>query len=318
MKEEEVINLAKQLNFDAIEASPLKLEASGREYWRIFNNKNNSLVLCYLDPCIGEHSDFIKITNCLNQNNVSCPNIIHHNEKLGVTLQEDLGDNDLLSFINQENKDHLLKNSLDLLIQIQNSKIDDIDTFGENELKEQMISFKKIFCEKFLKIKSGNFIDVLISDTINNLDNHPWVNCHFDFERRNLILNKDKDLTVIDYQDMKIGPIGIDLAGILIDHYYEVDFNDVKNLLIYYSENIQPTLNRDKAFEYLTWGSIQRNIRILGTLSNLYIENNRAFRIKDLPMILSNLISMIPEEHECKKILEEEIKPLLNKRIEQL
>ena len=318
MKEEEVINLAKQLNFDAIEASPLKLEASGREYWRIFNNKNNSLVLCYLDPCIGEHSDFIKITNCLNQNNVSCPNIIHHNEKLGVTLQEDLGDNDLLSFINQENKDHLLKNSLDLLIQIQNSKIDDIDTFGENELKEQMISFKKIFCEKFLKIKSGNFIDVLISDTINNLDNHPWVNCHFDFERRNLILNKDKDLTVIDYQDMKIGPIGIDLAGILIDHYYEVDFNDVKNLLIYYSENIQPTLNTDKAFEYLTWGSIQRNIRILGTLSNLYIENNRAFRIKDLPMILSNLISMIPEEHECKKILEEEIKPLLNKRIEQL
>ena len=318
MKEEEVINLAKQLNFDAIEASPLKLEASGREYWRIFNNKNNSLVLCYLDPCIGEHSDFIKITNCLNQNNVSCPNIIHHNEKLGVTLQEDLGDNDLLSFINQENKDHLLKNSLDLLIQIQNSKIDGIDTFGENELKEQMISFKKIFCEKFLKIKSGNFIDVLISDTINNLDNHPWVNCHFDFERRNLILNKDKDLTVIDYQDMKIGPIGIDLAGILIDHYYEVDFNDVKNLLIYYSENIQPTLNTDKAFEYLTWGSIQRNIRILGTLSNLYIENNRAFRIKDLPMILSNLISMIPEEHECKKILEEEIKPLLNKRIEQL
>ena len=144
------------------------------------------------------------------------------------------------------------------------------------------------------------------------------MNCHFDFERRNLILNKNKDLTVIDYQDMKIGPIGIDLAGILIDHYYEIDFNNVKNLLTHYSENIQSALNKDKIFEYITWGSIQRNIRILGTLSNLYIENNRAFRIKDLPMILSNLISMIPEEHECKKILEEEIKPLLNKRIEQL
>ena len=318
MKEEEVINLGNQLNFDAIKASPLKLEASGREYWRIFNNKNHSLVLCYLDPGIGEHFNFIKTTNCLSQNNISCPNIIHHNKKLGVTLQEDLGDNDLLSLLNHENKDHLLENSLDLLIQIQNSKIDGIDRFGENELKEQMISFKKVFCEKFLKMESSNFIDVLISDTIDNLDNHPWVNCHFDFERRNLILNKNNDLTVIDYQDMRIGPMGIDLAGILIDHYYEIDFNDVKNLLTYYSENIQPAINKDKAFEYITWGSIQRNIRILGTLANLYIEHNRAFRIKDLPMILSNLILMIPDEYDCKIILEQEIKPLLNKRIGQL
>ena len=318
MKKEEVISLGKQLNFDVIEAYPLKLEASGREYWRISNNKNHSLVLCYLDPYKDKHSDFINITNCLNQNNISCPNIIHHNEKLGITLQEDLGDNDLLSFINQENKDHLLKSSLDLLMQIQNSKIESIDRFKENELKEQMISFKKIFCEKFLKIESSNFIDDLISDTIDNLNSHPWVNCHFDFERRNLILNKSEHLTVIDYQDMKIGPIGIDLAGILIDHYYEVDFKDIDNLLTYYSENTTPAIKKDKAFEYLTWGSIQRNIRILGTLSNLYIKHNRIFRLKDLPMILSNLIKMIPEQYECKTILEEKITPLLNKRIKQL
>ena len=117
---------------------------------------------------------------------------------------------------------------------------------------------------------------------------------------------------------MKIGPIGIDLAGILIDHYYEIDFKDVENHLSHYSENIPPAINKDKTFEYITWGSIQRNIRILGTLANLYIEHNRAFRIKDLPMILSNLILMIPDEYDCKTILEQEIKPLLNKRIGQL
>jgi hypothetical protein len=35
-------------------------------------------------------------------------------------------------------------------------------------------------------------------------------------------------------------------------------------------------------------------------------------------MILSNLILMIPDKYECKAILEQEIKPLLNKRIAQL
>ena len=150
MKEEEVINLGNQLNFDAIKASPLKLEASGREYWRIFNNKNHSLVLCYLDPDIGEHSNFIKITNSLSENNVLCPNIIHHNKKLGVTLQEDLGDNDLLSLLNQENKDHLLKKSLDLLIQIQNSKIDGIDRFGESAPYKKIYEHLNLSAEKIV------------------------------------------------------------------------------------------------------------------------------------------------------------------------
>ena len=143
------------------------------------------------------------------------------------------------------------------------------------------------------------------------------MNCHFDFERRNLILSRDL-IKVIDYQDMKIGPIGIDLSGILIDHYYEVNFENIHDLLGYFSEQVGLKYSGEELFEFLRWGCIQRNMRILGTLSNLYIKHKRSFRLKDLPMILLNLTSMIPENHASREFILQETESLLNHRISKL
>ena len=64
MLEIEAIRLSSLCDFNADYACPLKNEASGREYWRV-GNKKESFVLCYLDPDIGDHSDFINISESL-------------------------------------------------------------------------------------------------------------------------------------------------------------------------------------------------------------------------------------------------------------
>ena len=316
MKKEEIINLSIQCNFNASQASPLKLEASGREYWRV-TNEDTSMILCYLDPSKGDHSDFIKITNSLKENNINSVNIFHHNVDLGVTLQEDLGNSNLLSIPEQENELELLQESLDLLIKIQVSKIKNIQRFSEDELEQQMNLFKDIFCMEFLNIKSDESINDLISLALNNLNDQPWVNCHFDFERRNLILQNNQ-IRVIDYQDMKIGPIGIDLSGILIDHYYPVNFEKIDTLLDYFLDKIESKHTKLELFEFLRWGCIQRNMRILGTLANLYLKEDRAFRLKDLPMILLNLSAMIPDKHSSKAFILNQAEATLNSRILKL
>ena len=318
MKEEEVIILSKQCNFHAVKASSLKQEASGREYWRIIDADNNSMVLCYLEPSRGDHSNFIAISEELIKNNISCSKIVHHNEVLGVTIQNDLGDGDLLSVLDEDNKFELLKSSLRMLSEIQNSKIDNINRFTNEELVEQMNLFKDIFCSDFLNVNVDSSIDNLITTTSNSLFEHPWVNCHFDFERRNLILDNKNELTVIDFQDMRIGPIGIDLAGILVDHYHEVDLRATKDLLKFYSKQVKLDCSENDFFEFLRWGTIQRNLRILGTLSNLYLTKNRSFRLNDLPMILSNLLQMIPENHASKEYLINAISPKLTIRVSEI
>ena len=315
MKEEEVLSLSKKCSFNAVKAFSLKLEASGREYWRIIDEYGESMVLCYLDPKIANHSVFINISNDLKENKVCCSNVTFHKKELGVTLQDDLGDNDLLSALNDANKKDLLEKSLEILIKLQNAKISGLKRFSLDELSEQMHSFNEVFCRKFLNISPHKSATELFSETIDQLEKQPWLNCHFDFERRNLVLNKFDNLTIIDFQDMKIGPIGIDLAGILIDHYYEADISEVLSFLDFYSSKSQNKFSNDELFEYLRWGCIQRNIRIMGTLSNLFVSKNRSYRLKDLPMILLNLIQMVPEEKEFKDFLIEEVKPNLYKRI---
>ena len=313
MKEEEVINLSSKCNFNATKAIPLKLEASGREYWRVLDNKD-SLVLCYLNPSLGDHLDFLKISNLLNANNISTADVIHHNADIGVTLQKDLGDDDLLTIFNEENKQDLLKRSLDLLAKIQGLSQEEIPKLTHDELVDQMHLFKDIFCINFLEVEPDNSIDDLMLLTTENIKQQPLVNCHFDFERRNLILYQNQ-ITVIDHQDMKIGPLGIDLSGILIDHYYPVNLKDINMMLDYFSKQIKSKYNSEELFNFLRWGSIQRNMRILGTLANLFIEHKRSFRLKDLPMILSNLECMIPDNHKSKLFISEQLQPLLNKKL---
>ena len=313
MKEEEVINLSSKCNFNATKAIPLKLEASGREYWRVLDNKD-SLVLCYLNPSLGDHLDFLKISNLLNANNISTADVIYHNPNIGVTLQKDLGDDDLLTIFNEENKQDLLKRSLDLLAKIQGLPQEEIPKLTHDELVDQMHLFKDIFCINFLEVEPDNSIDDLMLLTTENIKQQPWVNCHFDFERRNLILHQNQ-ITVIDHQDMKIGPLGIDLSGILIDHYYPVNLKDINMMLDYFSKQIKSKYNSEELFNFLRWGSIQRNMRILGTLANLFIEHKRSFRLKDLPMILSNLECMIPDNHKSKLFISEQLQPLLNKKL---
>jgi|TARA_B100002052_G_scaffold72872_1_gene66017 aminoglycoside/choline kinase family phosphotransferase len=313
LKEEEVINLSSKCNFNATKAIPLKLEASGREYWRVLDNKD-SLVLCYLNPSLGDHLDFLKISNLLNANNISTADVIHHNADIGVTLQKDLGDDDLLTIFNEENKQDLLKRSLDLLAKIQGLSQEEIPKLTHDELVDQMHLFKDIFCINFLEVEPDNSIDDLMLLTTENIKQQPLVNCHFDFERRNLILYQNQ-ITVIDHQDMKIGPLGIDLSGILIDHYYPVNLKDINMMLAYFSKQIKSKYNSEELFNFLRWGSIQRNMRILGTLANLFIEHKRSFRLKDLPMILSNLECMIPDNHKSKLFISEQLQPLLNKKL---
>ena len=71
----------------------------------------------------------------------------------------------------------------------------------------------------------------------------------------------------------------------------------------------------NEAFEWVRWGAIQRNMRILGTLANLYCDEGRDFRLKDLPNILSNLTILIPDNHNSKSFFEDKVKNKLTERL---
>ena len=55
-----------------------------------------------------------------------------------------------------------------------------------------------------------------------------------------------------------------------------------------------------KSYRSTLWGGLQRNLRIMGTLTELYINFNRSFRMNDLPQIVSNTALLSKELNQVK------------------
>ena len=300
MKESEVIQLAKNCGFSVTKAKALKLEASGREYYRINLTPNETKVLCYLNPKNGDHENFLHVSKFFFKEKKKSPKIFYFNNNKGITIQEDLGDKCLIDLDLSSNSKKIIKKSLTLLAKIQKANIPQIPILKSDDLIVQMHKFNEEFLNNFLGVLPHNDIDKLQNEAVKELAKQPWMNCHCDFERRNLIKHDDA-IAVIDFQDLSRGPIGIDLAGLIIDHYVKYSDNMISSCLDHYCYLMKFELNSKEIFEWVRWGAIQRNMRILGTLSSLYISKNRSFRLKDLPMILNNLIDLIPKKYVSLK-----------------
>ncbi len=317
MKESEVLDLGSRCGYPSNRALPLKNEASGREYWRL-SATGFSCILCYLDPAYGGHQKFETIANIFQAHQINSPKILHHASDLGVLIQEDLGDLDLLVALTRDNSKLLTFQSLDVLAAIHSIEPIDIPKLTLEGLRGEMELFCTIFCNQFLGLPDNLSLQSLIMHTSEQLTHQPWVNCHYDFERRNLMLSSSGQIHVIDFQDLCKGPIGIDLAGILVDHYLPADKSFISLAMEHFSSLVTSNQNIAYGYEIVRWGAIQRNMRILGVLARLFLEQDRDFRLKDMPMILSNLIAMVPSDVDCRDYMIAEIQPRLIQRLSAL
>lgn len=319
MKDTDIYLLANQLGYDPSDISPLKLEASGRVYYRLYLQNDETVILCYLDPLQGDQISFVHTSEYLAKSGILCPRVLNHDGKIGVTIQQDIGDTSLIDIdIEKDNGGFLLDETVRLLSKLHLAQIPQLPSLTLNDLSAQMQMMEEMFLNNFLDTTLSSQLSDIEQQALENLSQQPWMNCHFDFERRNLHAIKN-DICVIDFQDLCHGPVGIDLAGIFIDHYKTYPNEIILKQLKRYNEFMKLDVHALDTFEWLRWGAIQRGMRILGTLSKLYIETKRSFRLKDLSQILDNFINLIPEEnHTCRTLLIEKVRPALRKRMNEV
>jgi hypothetical protein len=79
-------------------------------------------------------------------------------------------------------------------------------------------------------------------------------------------------------------------------------------------------LSADDVYNATCWAGLQRNLRIMGTLTNLYLRFDRTFRLKDLPQILANTItlSFALNQKPLAAFLQDKVAPELHKKLESL
>lgn len=290
---------------DDYNISSLAGDASLRQYYRItFADQSRILMDSHLD--ISAFHKFIEITTYLDSCNLPAPQIYATNATNYFALIEDFGNSLLLDVANQNNREILYKNSLDILVQMQNcaNDVSHVPSFNTQQILTELNLFYDWFINKYLQLEftgaekqvltkaSNLLVDILLS--------MPQTFSHMDFHSRNIMVLKDSKIGIIDYQDAKISPFTYDLVSILKDCYVKLPKPFLNNLLDYYysKSNIAKSLTHSEFIRAFNLCGLQRHIKVLGIFSRLHIRDNKSKYLEDLPLVLNYTL-------DCLKIYKE-------------
>lgn len=122
---------------------------------------------------------------------------------------------------------------------------------------------------------------------------------HRDFQSRNVMIKENK-IRIIDFQGGRFGPLGYDLASLLLDPYTSLPFSMQENLLEYYLLQLQQVLKIDKEEFYQSYRvlSLQRNLQIIGAFCYLGVACNKTFFRPFIRPSLENMYDQLTHYHE--------------------
>ena len=331
-------------NIDKVRFSPLSGDGSSRLFFKI---KTDTASYCGVLPAnnnkkkgLAEARAAFNIGNHLKKRGLPVPVIHAFDPVSGFILFEDLGDTLLHDLLQKKRKDsgghlgqeitELYKETIEILLfmQISGSVHFDRkwcwDTQRYNKklmLEKESGYFLQAFCQDLLGIKN---ISKGLTDEFKLLAGRsarqPAVYfLHRDFQSRNLMISDDK-IRIIDFQGARLGPLGYDLASLLIDPYAQLPEQLQHELLEHYMEHLCKYGLDDLAFlKVYPSLAMQRNLQILGAYAFLGFQKQKSFfRQFILPATLSLQQRLAQPEAkdypQLRKLTEKIIKMLEQKK----
>ncbi|MGB7068765.1 MAG: phosphotransferase [Pyrinomonadaceae bacterium] len=221
---------------ESVDLTHLSPDASTREYFRI-SWRGETVVACvYPDAFVAAEQSFLDVTNLFSNECLPVARILDYDEKLGVIVQEDLGDRilrDVMIDADKELRDKLIVEAINLIPKIQvgtrkafqlNSVVSRLK-FDTEKLLWELNFFKEHYFTTYKKEPLSPDDDAKLTEEFveicSELESKASVLCHRDFHAANLMLDKRDQLRIIDHQDARIGSVTYDLVSFLLDRVTE-------------------------------------------------------------------------------------------------
>jgi len=273
---------------------------SDRQYYRI-RSDGRSVVLMQSSKNDPDFIRHIEYTKFFRSYDIPVPELESSAPEQRQAVFEDAGDTSLYSYLQckrtKQEIEEIYKKVLDVAAGIHSIKIE--------QAKECPLLEKRVFDHAYFKWETEYFLAQFVQG-IKNLepentkalenefdriagyaDSISKTVIHRDFQSQNIMVTKDRDLRVIDFQGARIGPSAYDIASILWDPYFRLDDVMRDNLLKYYifamknshSENISEKALID-GFIYCR---LQRHMQALGAYGFLSRIKGKKYFQKFIP-----------------------------------
>lgn len=120
---------------------------------------------------------------------------------------------------------------------------------------------------------------------------------HRDFQSRNIMVQEGR-IRFIDYQAGRLGPLGYDLASLLIDPYVQLPPALQDEFYHFYLDELSAAMpiNRAEFARHYHCLALQRNLQILGAFAFLSTNRGKTFFANFIPPALNSLATLLANQ----------------------
>jgi len=298
------IELITKASVSLIKCELLKGDASGRNYHRAnFNLKNspeikNSIVIMELEK-LEKKPDFNCMQKFLQKMNISVPDIFDFDKERGLLFLKDCGDIHLADKLADEPEKaiHWYQKAIEVIVTFHTQATENITPdcpaynlfFDEKKLMWELDFMLQYYVEGLLmnplKPEKKKEIRSTLITLCRELSKQDRFFTHRDYHSKNIMIQNDT-LTIIDFQDARMGPCQYDLVSLLKDSYIVLEEPIREELLEFYLNRMEQNgkkIIRGPFYKIFDWMSVQRNLKAIGTFAYQYnfLGNDRYLQYID-------------------------------------
>lgn len=247
---------------------------------------------------------FITLSKIIKKNHIETPEIYYQEistSKCWVIMSH-FGHETLLDWLTQphspDKKSQVLRHCLSEIHKFQKQKIPyPVSDYSAKNMFDDMSLTDTHFIKNLLETSLSNaeksYLAHSKSYILEEALKIPSSLVHFDFHSANIMLLPHRTLGILDFQDLKIGPICYDLMSLLTDHYYfhnEKESNQYIDLFYdqYLSTPHKQAFDKSQFHHMCRITSIQRHLKNIGIFSRLFF-NSKPHYIKHIPGMMHQL-----------------------------
>lgn len=321
------------LKSENICAYPLPEHAHQKKHYFtiIENSKDKKMLLVEASGDISALIQFITLSKILHQNSIHTPQIYHQQietERCWI-LMSHFGHETLLDWFTSHNdpqkKAILMQHCIQEIHRFQNQSIHyPAPHYHRGDILHDIELVEHYYLKKLLDISPDStekarlsHAKMLILETFQELP-QDWM--HFDFHSANIMLLPHRTLGILDFQDLKIGPINYDLMSLLTDHYYththqEIDFYIQQFYQTTQNETLRQDFSLDKFRESCMIVAIQRHLKNIGIFSRLFFRNKQHY-LQHIPKMMARLDTLCQHTNQLHLLTSALWSPLHAERLQ--
>ena len=290
--------LARELRLPVLRIEPASSDASFRRYFRVFCTAGTYVVMD-APPGKEDVRPYLKVSQLLESLGAHVPHVHEADAPRGLLLLEDLGATLYLERLDAgDDPEPLYADALAALVKIQVGGADAsaaLAPYGRAELTREMALMPEWFLARHLALSLTSAEARLLQATFEFLTREalaqPAVFVHRDYHARNLMVVRERNPGIIDFQDALCGPVAYDLVSLLKDCYIAWPRARVVNWVSGHRAQLRSQGGEAGASEaqFLRWFDligVQRHIKVLGIFCRLWYRDGKPGYLPDLPRTL--------------------------------